>query len=362
MRKGLSLLLLLPVLLNQQSLAQDYRFSQFYNTPILINPANTGHISEDFRASMNYRNQWSGITDAFKTFTASFDMPMFEDIEGMSKMGAGLQFLSDQAGTTNYGMNGFRLSLAYHTKINRYTELSGGLVVGYGRSNIDLSNVKWESQHNGNNYDPSLPSGERAFVNNINYLDAGLGVLWSKRDPMYEQGYEVGLSVYHVNFPNHSYINQYDNRLRPKIQLHGGIDIAYPSFVLKPRALAVKQGPSYSFNVGSMIRFKTSDEIESKYTDAHVSSAFEIGAFYGIHERISIIALYEFKKRLMLALSYDFNLGKISRLSSSGGFEIALRYQGLFSNKRIKIKKHMGGDEKKGPSKKKKGSNENIRM
>ena len=44
------------------SMGQDLHFSQFYNSPLTTNPANTGFIPDaDYRIGVNYRNQWSSI-------------------------------------------------------------------------------------------------------------------------------------------------------------------------------------------------------------------------------------------------------------------------------------------------------------
>ena len=38
--------------------AQDLHFSQYFNSPLLINPANTGFAPDvDWRVGLNYRNQ-----------------------------------------------------------------------------------------------------------------------------------------------------------------------------------------------------------------------------------------------------------------------------------------------------------------
>ena len=43
--------------------SQDLHFSQFMNSPLLINPANTGFIPDgDFRLGANYRNQWASVS------------------------------------------------------------------------------------------------------------------------------------------------------------------------------------------------------------------------------------------------------------------------------------------------------------
>src|SRR5688500_12258614 len=54
--------------------AQDPNFSQFFVSPLTLNPAMTGKFNGDFRLAGNYRDQWPAITKAFITSTASFDM------------------------------------------------------------------------------------------------------------------------------------------------------------------------------------------------------------------------------------------------------------------------------------------------
>ena len=354
---------LIIVLLAARSLyAQDYRFSQFYNAPLLLNPAFTGDHKSHYRMFLNYKDQWSSISNSFKTVSGSFDMPAFEDVAGINKMGFGLSFLSDKAGSTNYGFNNINLSFAYHTRITRFSKLSGGLVFGYGQSQVNLDDVKWENQHNGNNHDPSLPSGEAVFADQIRYMDAGAGISYSSIDPENDMVYVIGLSATHLNFPNHSFIGQYQNRLKPKFQLHAEIDIGFEYFVLKPKLLVMNQGPSTSFNVGSMARFKLGSQPDSRFTDAYVGSAFEIGMFYHFNESIIFMAQYEFKRNLLIGLSYDIVISDLAAASASGGYEIALRYQGLFDNKRIKIKKDMEPSQQKKEKKKGKRAKTNVRM
>lgn len=340
---------------------QDYRFSQFYNAPLLLNPAMTGDHKDHFRFNMNYRNQWSSISNAFRSVSGSVDMPAFEDVGGTSKFGLGLSFLSDKAGTTNYGFNNVNLSLAYHLSTTRYSKLSAGLLFGYGQSSVDFSSVKWESQYNGNNHDPSLPSGEAVVYDRIIYMDAGTGIMWSAIDPENERKYIFGLSAMHLNFPNHSFIGQYKNRLKPKLQLHGETEFGYTYFTLKPKMLIMNQGPSTSFTLGAMVRFRLGNQPDSRYTDAYVGSAFEIGMFYRIDESVFFAIQYEFKRNLMIALSYDVIISELNVASSAGGYEIALRYQGLFENNKVKVKKDMN-DEKPDSNPKKEKQKTNVRM
>src|SRR5258705_14000266 len=81
--------------------AQDLHFSQFFNNPLLTNPANTGFIPDaDYRLGASYRNQYSNIMAVpYKT------MSIFGDAQGFRKrietgwVGLGGFLLRDVAGT-----------------------------------------------------------------------------------------------------------------------------------------------------------------------------------------------------------------------------------------------------------------------
>ena len=42
--------------------AQDIHFSQFYASPLTMNPAMTGMMDGTFRATAQYREQWSSLS------------------------------------------------------------------------------------------------------------------------------------------------------------------------------------------------------------------------------------------------------------------------------------------------------------
>ncbi len=68
---------LLPIACLQ---AQDLHFSQFFNSPLVTNPANTGFIPDaDYRIGANYRNQWSSVMSVpYKTVSAFGDAQVFK--------------------------------------------------------------------------------------------------------------------------------------------------------------------------------------------------------------------------------------------------------------------------------------------
>ena len=63
------------------SVAQDLHFSQFFNSPLTTNPANTGFIPDaDYRIGANYRSQWVNVLGApYKTMSVWGDAQVFRD-------------------------------------------------------------------------------------------------------------------------------------------------------------------------------------------------------------------------------------------------------------------------------------------
>ena len=53
--------------------AQDIHFSQYRETPMLINPAQTA-LNKDVRIILNYKDQWRSFVSPYKTFAFSGEM------------------------------------------------------------------------------------------------------------------------------------------------------------------------------------------------------------------------------------------------------------------------------------------------
>src|ERR1700748_2889354 len=81
--------------------AQDLHFSQWFNSPLTTNPANTGFIPDaDYRLGANYRNQWSNVmTVPYKTYSVWGDAQVFRNRIESGWMGLGGVILRDVAGT-----------------------------------------------------------------------------------------------------------------------------------------------------------------------------------------------------------------------------------------------------------------------
>src|ERR1700733_11431934 len=74
--------------------AQDHLYSQFFNSPLYLNPALTGQFKADLRMNLIYRNQWTQVPGTLSYVSGSIDynVPRFGG-------GIGLLFTRSSEGT-----------------------------------------------------------------------------------------------------------------------------------------------------------------------------------------------------------------------------------------------------------------------
>jgi type IX secretion system PorP/SprF family membrane protein len=124
----MSFFILLWISVPKISAAQDLHFSQFFNSPLSTNPANTGFIPDaDYRIGAHARNQFSNIMVLpYKTISVFGDAQLFRDKFENGWMGAGFLLLSDEAGEGNLKSTKIYGSLAYHQMLGNSSLLSAG--------------------------------------------------------------------------------------------------------------------------------------------------------------------------------------------------------------------------------------------
>src|SRR6185437_4386620 len=72
--RGLGAFLLIIVMLAAlKSSGQDHMYSQFFNSPVYLNPALTGQFEGDLRMNLIYRNQFTSVPGSFNYLSGSID-------------------------------------------------------------------------------------------------------------------------------------------------------------------------------------------------------------------------------------------------------------------------------------------------
>src|SRR5688572_7759127 len=120
-------------MLSPGGFSQDIHFSQFFETPLLRNPALAGIFSGDLKIQGVYRTQWNSVTVPYQT--ASLNIEYKQPVgRGDDFITLGGEILYDKAGTIALAATHILPVINYHkslsTEKNMYLSLGfmGGLV------------------------------------------------------------------------------------------------------------------------------------------------------------------------------------------------------------------------------------------
>ena len=199
-------LIFASILFVQYNYAQDLHFSQFFNNPLLTNPANTGFIPDaDYRLGASYRNQYSNIMAVpYKTMSIYGDAQVFRNRIETGWLGLGGVILHDVAGTGSLASTKIYGSVAYHQMLGLSSLLTAGFNVGWANKRIDQSKLTFPDQFDGHFFDGTLPTSVQLLNNSVSYFDmqAGLNYAYFPTEDMY---INAGYSIHHVNQPKETF-------------------------------------------------------------------------------------------------------------------------------------------------------------
>ncbi len=316
---------LLVSILCFSAFAQDIHFSQYYASPLTLNPALTANINGVFRMAANYRNQWFTIPTLnsiapYQTYQYSFDMPILREKLGNDGFGFGGMFYGDKAGDGALATYCGLVSVAYHKAVDRYgrARVSLGIQAGVVSKQIKINNLIFENQLDNFGWNPSLFNGETNFNNkNILYPDVNVGALWSHA-PKDIFRYYFGFAANHVSRPRESFLGDSRNRLDIRYVAHGGMEIFTNrdySFSISPTFLFMVQSNAQQYNFGIGLNYWASDNV-----------AIFGGGWYRVKDAVILNAGVEFYN-LRIGLSYDVNHSNLRTASrAQGGVEVSAVY------------------------------------
>ena len=242
--------------------AQDIHFSQFYNSPLTLNPANTGVFPGGMRFIANYKDQWGKVTTPFKTYGFSYDAGIFRQKWTNGYMGAGISLFNDKAGDSKMGLTQLNLSISCLRKLNKANSLAAGIQGGIAQRSVSTSSLEWGNQYNGLYYDSNLSSNEQSITQSFIYQDYSAGILWNyTKSEIYTTANNhltsnLGISLLHINKPHQTFLGESDQLYR-KFVVHGGLNVGIKnsnmSFV--PSFLTVFQGKSKEITLGTLVKY-----------------------------------------------------------------------------------------------------------
>ena len=324
--------------------SQDLHFSQFNETPSLVNPALTGSAYV-LRAAIIYKDQWNSVTVPYRTFGASVDMKLkassWDKVDpyrsksfkkSFSRLAAGLSFFSDKAGDGNMGTNQVSFSLASFIKTGYYSSISVGLQASMVQKSVDPSKFVFSNQYNGTLYDPNTASNEYFGTKNFIYPDFAAGASWNygKEESVFGANDQIkgnaGVAVFHVNRPKQDFLVGSNEKLYSKIIVHANYLIGIPqsNIGVSPGFLFQFQGPQKDMIEGLMVKYYL--KANSKYTGYIRKSSIGLGVYYRNKDAIILSTLLEIGQ-YAVGFSYDLNASGLTAASAlRGGPEITIRF------------------------------------
>lgn len=308
---------------------QDIRFTQFYNTPTVFNPAATGVIKGNHRLCIGYHNQNSRVLrgDSFSAALLSYDGRFSISQDGA--IGIGLAGIVDGSGELNYGAEQSKLLLSYihaFTTSNRNSTLSLGVDLENSKRFISPSNTRIAAQLKNPSFghDVYIDPNERT-----KHMYLGAGLVWSS---FFDSGhnYQLGVSAHHLNQARITYYRGFiTDTLTVRYSVQGSVQIPLSQNVfLRPSALYFSQGGHRSIIAGSMLRFDNNEKVNNLELGIYLN--LERSDFFtnikGV-ESLTMATNIHFDK-LSFAFTYDYVFQKSLRQAGNldSAFELMMGY------------------------------------
>ena len=301
--------------------AQDPHFSQFFASPLSLNPALTGKFDGTVRVAGNYRNQWPAFNNVYTTSTLSVDFGILKNkLPDFDTWGIGILMLTDKAGGGVLTNNYIGFSTSYHKALDEdgFQQLGIGFQGTYGQKRLDNSKLVFEDQLTPFGFTGVTQDIFSSANLNINYLDVNAGLLYSGSTNDRNNFY-VGASMYHIN--------------RPKESFKGG------NWNIASRTTISAGG---YFPVSDILTLHTSGiyQVQNKATETIIGGALAanldhngpdptnvyLGTWFRVGDAIIPYLGLEFAG-MRIGATYDINVSSLKAGSQSrGGMEISIIY------------------------------------
>jgi len=235
--------------------AQDPHFSQYFMSPLTINPALAGTGYGKFRLMSNFRSQWQIGGTPYSTYTLGLDANLFANKKLKKNiLGIGVLFLGDQS---NYGLlksSYVRSTIDYHQAINKNSSIGAGFQTTIGRRYLDKINLSFGNQFGKNGFDLSSSNGENNLINMPLFYALNAGVVYCYKSTY--SHFDAGFSFFNLNKPNQSFLNDKSQLYPIESVFHTNYDVSLVNNIFfSGNAIFRIQSKQNYFAVGGVLGF-----------------------------------------------------------------------------------------------------------
>ena len=210
------LIIFLAAIILTPTKGQDFHYTQYFMSPLGINPALAGAYNGSYRINGLYRDQYRGAAlDPFGGFSINVDAPIIRGLRKQDWVGVGLRMESNTAGALGQKINFYGLGVAYHLGLNKeqtsvftigaqygtggytYRQLvngdTGGSIISGSLTEQDIE-FNTSQGTGGGTGEPTVSGGS------LN--DLSVGLLYNKKNPKSGADLKIGFAVEGILNPN----------------------------------------------------------------------------------------------------------------------------------------------------------------
>lgn len=265
-------------------------------------------------AKLNYRSQWAGIDNGYKTAALTFYMPVYEQGDD-NNLSAGLFAMNDQAGAFNH----FEILVAVGYNL-RLTDnghfLSTSLYGGFNQKFLDTQSLTFDDQYTVGTYTADNPTSESVMYESKFFMDAGFGLMWMYQPDEGNISAFAGFSAFHMVKPNESFIED-EGKLFAKLSTQAGIKITPDGSQISfmPNVIANSQNGIYELATGVYADYTFEDDY-----------MIRIGTWYRAQNTVAFLLGFQWTN-YYVGYSYDLPSAGISNIATGANtHEISLGY------------------------------------
>ena len=314
------------------SQAQDFTFSQFYEMPLLRNPAMAGLFNSHLQVKMAHRSQWSSITIPFQTQSLSIEWRKKMGNAFFDHMTFGAQINNDQAGDSKLGRIEILPVFNFHKLVDESSRsfLSFAVMGGIVQSKFDPTALTFDEQFQNGQFNPSNPS--RAFLrqSSVTHGDLSTGLSYRSGSGTDRNKFYVGASAFHLLKPKVSFFDNSSVWLKTRYVLNAGVSTEIGEYQnLSFFGDYITQGGNRQilsgFLFNHIFKNRSSDNMPLDQT------GISVGMAYRWADAVIPVARLEFRK-YTLGFSYDANISKLKTFTQArGGFEITFSFNSFLN-------------------------------
>ncbi len=300
---------------------QDPNFSQFFSSPLSINPSLAGNGDNKWRAMSTFRNQSLGFGTNYNTKSVSVDGKIYQVGASPNYVGLGVMFMQDDALEGVYKNTNISLNAAVHITLDKdeVHGLSGGLGFIYNKTNINFNDLTTGQQLSSSGFNRALPSGEPGLTNIPGFSSICSGLTYTFTTD--EMVADFGIAGYRFFKSKQSVYADGEQFNNPRYDAHFSIGkLLSDRLDINLNGLYQMQSGISGFIGGGYFGLLHSDNPESP-------RKLNLGAYYRVGDAIIPYAGYVFKD-FQIGLTYDVRMNSSKDGAVTANiFELSLVYR-----------------------------------